>query len=57
MDPHGTGALLDDIRQLEDADADDSILSGETVVLDLEHELVLLRFAFVSEEAGNSYVL
>lgn len=43
--------LLDDLCELHDANADDSVFSRETIVLDLEHQLVLLGFAFVAKEA------
>lgn len=43
--------LLCHLCQLQNTNSDDAVFPGEAVVLDLEHQLVVLRLALVAQEA------
>ena len=49
--PAGAAALLDDVAQLHERDADQPVLAREAVVLDAELQLVRVRVVLVAQVA------
>ena len=43
--------LFEHLGQLQHSNAHNAIFSGEAIVLGLEHQLIVLRFTLVSDEA------
>ncbi len=53
LDPTSACLLFDYLANLHDADADDAIFAGETVIFRLQDQLVVFRLALVADYAAE----